>query len=214
MKTGLYLGTIMLCVLMLISCSKEMSTEEGEVNSKCDYAPYTQGSTFTYLNVSTGGDSTQYTLTVNGDTTINGNVYRKLGDSTAFMCSNCTDGVYTQIASILSFDGYTASDLRLTYLKDFLPAGSTWSDTITVSAGGISTRALLQYTIVQKGSNKVVNGHDYTDVIGIQIDASATTASATLPVGTVAVNYYARGIGLIESDQAQDTTRLVNFNIK
>lgn len=214
MKAGLYLGTIVLVVMMLFSCSKEMSTEEGAATSKCDYAPYTQGSSFTYLNVSTGGDSTQYTLTVNGDTTINGNVYRKLGDSSVFMCSNCTGGVYTQIASILSFDGYSASDLRLTYLKDFLPAGSSWADTIEVSTAGITTRGLLQYTIIQKGTNKVVNGYDYTDVIGIQVDASATAASATLPVGTVAVNYYARGIGLIESDQTQDTTRLVHFNIK
>ncbi|NIG52354.1 hypothetical protein [Chitinophaga sp. Cy-1792] len=191
-----------------------MSTENDGPSSKCEYAPYTQGSAFTYLNINQSQDSTTYTLTVNGDTTINGNNYRKLGDDSVFMCSGCTDGTYTQVASLLSFDGYTASDLRITYLKDFLPLGSTWSDTINVTNNGISTTAYLQYTITEKGTSRVVNGIAFTDVIAVQMDASASVLSSTMPIGTLSTSYYARGVGLIEADQAQDTTRLIKYNIK
>ncbi|MBV8254612.1 MAG: hypothetical protein JO154_18570 [Chitinophaga sp.] len=214
MRKGRLLGTIGLCAFLLISCSKEMSTENDSPSSSCSYAPYTQGSSFTYLNVNQSNDSTSYTLTVNGDTTINGNVYRKIGDDKVFMCSGCANGIYTQIASILSFEGYTASDLRLTYLNDFLPVGSSWTDTIAATNNGATSTAVLQYTIMGKGGNRMVNGKGYTDVITIQTDASATVMNTILPLGTISTSYYAKGVGLIETDQAQDTTKLVGFTIK
>ncbi len=213
MIKGRLLVAISLCAFLLFSCSKEMSTETDSPNNSCSYAPYSQGSSFTYLSVNQSKDSTTYTLTVNGDTTINGNVYRKIGDDKVFMCSGCTNGVYTQIASILSFDGYKAADLRLTYLNDFLPVGSSWTDTISVKNDSTTSTAVLQYTIMEKGGNRMVNGKGYTDVITVQTDASATVMNTLLPLGTISTNYYAKGIGLIESDQSQDTTTLVGYTL-
>ncbi|WP_143308570.1 hypothetical protein [Chitinophaga vietnamensis] len=213
MKSLYYLGTILLSCLLLFSCSKEMSREGTGPVSTCDYAPYTQGSTFTYLNFNQAKDSATYTLTVDGDTTINGNVYKKLRDDSVFMCSGCKDGTYSQVASIMSFQGFKASDLRLNYLKDFLPAGSVWKDTITASNGTIATTGVLQYTILGKGAGKTVNGKAYTDVITVQMEAAAIVGGNPVPVGILSTSYYAKGVGLIEADQAQDTTILLSYRI-
>ncbi|WP_147243433.1 hypothetical protein [Chitinophaga flava] len=198
---------------LLIACSKEMS-KEGTGFPTCDYAPYTTGSSFSYIDVGQKQDTTSYTLTVSGDTTIGGTTYKKVRDDSVFFCSNCKDGIYTQIASLLTFQGYKADNVPLTYLKETVPQGSSWQDTVNVSNGTVTTKAILQHTIVQKGFTKTVNGKDYPDVIAVKLDASTILLDNAVPVGTVSTSYYAKGIGLIEADQTQDTIKLVSYIIK
>jgi hypothetical protein len=201
MENRYFLIAILAAVTLLFSCSKEMSEEgEGKVppnSSTCDYAPYT----------------IRYTFTVSGDTTINGNVYKIVGNDSVFTCSNCKDGIYTQIASILTFQGYSADDLKLTYLKDNVAAGTTWRDTITVSNGGASTSGILEFTVTQKGVTKTVNGKDYAEVIAIRMDAYALVFNNPVSVGTISTSYYSRGIGLIEADQLHDTTTILSYTL-
>jgi hypothetical protein len=217
MKKGCFLITMLSALLLLFSCSKEMSDEgeaPGSPASPCDYAPYTTGSSFSYINVNRAKDTINYTLTVSGDTTINGNVYKKLGNDSVFTCSNCENGVYTQVASILTFQGYQADDLELTYLKDDAPAGTSWQDTISVTNNGITSTGILEFTVLRKGFTKTVNGKDFSDVIAVQMDAIAIVFGNPIPVGTISTSYYGKGVGLIEADQLEDTTRLTAYAIQ
>jgi hypothetical protein len=201
--------------MLLISCSKEMS-REGDLPpaNTCDYSPYTTGSSFSYRNVNRSKDTVNYTLTVSGDTTINGNVYKKVTNDSVFTCSNCKDGIYTQVASIPTFQGYKADDLQLTYLKDNVPVGTTWSDTISVSNGGVTSSGILQFTVTQKDITKTVNGQDYAQVIAVKMDAFALVLNNPVAVGTISTSYYGKGVGLIEADQLQDTTTITAYILK
>ncbi|NLU96358.1 hypothetical protein [Chitinophaga sp. Ak27] len=216
MKKCYVLIVMLAAVTLLFACSKEMSREGDNSQppaGNCDYAPYTNGSSFSYVNVNSAKDTTHYTLTVSGDTTINGNVYKKIGNDSVFTCSACNTGIYTQVASILTFQGYKADDLKLTYLKDNVPAGTSWQDTISVTNGGISTSGIIQFTVTQKGITKAVNGKDYAEVIAVRMDAFALVLGNAVPVGTLSTSYYGKGIGLIEADQEQDTTRIVSYTL-
>lgn len=198
---------------LLIACSKEMSND-GTGFPTCDYSPYTTGTSFSYIDVNKTQDTISYTLTVSGDTSINGTSYKIVGDDSVFFCSSCKDGIYTQIASILTFQGYKADSLKLTYLKENAPLGGSWSDTVTVSNGNLTTKAVLQHTITQKGATKTVNGKNYLDVIAVKLDASAIVLNNPVAIGTISTSYYAKGIGLIEADQADDTIKLVSYILK
>lgn len=215
MKNRYFLIAILASMSLLFSCSKEMSREDNNTPpaSNCDYAPYTKGSSFSYMNVNSAKDTIRYTFTVSGDTTINGNVYKIVGNDSVFTCSNCKDGIYTQVASILTFQGYSADDLRLTYLKDNAPAGTTWKDTITVSNGGATSSGILEYTITQKGITKNVNGKDFAEVIAVRMDAYAIILNNPVSVGTISTSYYGRGVGLIEADQLTDTTTILGYTL-
>ncbi|MDR6566265.1 hypothetical protein SAMN05660461_4149 [Chitinophaga ginsengisegetis] len=217
MKKRYFLIAILSMVTLLFSCSKEMSNEgEGTQpsNSNCEYAPYTNGSSFSYINVNSAKDTITYTLTVSEDTTINGIVYKKVGNDSVFTCSNCKDGIYTQVASILTFQGYSADSLELTYLKDNVPAGTSWKDTITVNNGGVTTSGILEFTITEKDITKTVNGKNYASVIAVKMDAYAIVFGNPVSVGTISTSYYGKGVGLIEADQLHDTTTIVSYTIK
>lgn len=217
MKKYYFLIAILSSLSLLFSCSKEMSNEgEGPESptGTCDYAPYTTGSSFSYINVNRAKDTISYTLTVSEDTTINGNVYKKIGNDSVFTCSGCESGVYTQVASILTFQGYQADNLELTYLKDNVPAGTTWQDTITVTNDGVTSTGILEFTVLQKDFTKTVNGQDFAEVIAIKMDAFAIVFNNPIPVGTISTSYYGKGVGLIEADQLQDTTRITAYAIQ
>ncbi|RFS23344.1 hypothetical protein DVR12_10020 [Chitinophaga silvatica] len=207
---------VLACVIasFISSCSKEKSQEGESVISPtpCAYAPYTPGSTFNYENIS-NTDTINYTLKVGGDTTINGKTYKTVGNDSVFICSGCKDGIYTQVANLLTFQGYQADDLELTYLKDNVSAGASWQDTITVSNGSISTTGVLEYTVTEKDVSKTVNGQEFEHVIAVRMDAFAVILNNPVPVGTISTSYYSKGVGLIEADQEQDTTRIVSYTI-
>lgn len=204
--------------LILWACKKEKSREgepPGTPPSTCGYAPYTNGSTYNYETVSgETGDTTAFTVTVTGDSTINGQSYKKLSSDTATTYDRCDNGTYRQMVKGLSYMGYSVDSVMSIYLKDFVPAGSSWSDTVTVSESGVNVNVFLTYTVTQKGINKRVYDLDYTEVIAVRLSASAKVLGQTISLGTMATNYYAKDIGLIEVDQAEDTTRLRSYDIQ
>jgi len=204
--------------LLLWACKKELSREgeEPPVVSTCSFAPYTTGSTFTYSQVNAASllDTTYFTMTVTGDSVINGQNFRKLTTDTATTYDRCDGaGNYYQLVQGLSFEGYTADSIVSTYLKDNVSKGASWTDTVTVRNGSDEQTVILTYTVKQKGIQKTISGLDFTNVIGVALSASVKILGTTLSLGTVATNYYAEGVGLIEIDQAEDTTRLHDYNI-
>ncbi|HEU4552577.1 MAG TPA: hypothetical protein VFS25_07080 [Chitinophaga sp.] len=205
-------------LLLLWACKKELS-REGEVPpvvSTCSYAPYTAGSVFNYdhINSSNPLDTGFFTVTVTGDSTINGQTFRKLTSDTATTYDRCDgNGNYYQLVKGLSFEGYTADSIVSVYLKDNVNTGASWTDTVTVRKGSDAQTVILTYTVTQKGVQKSIYGLDFTNVIGVALSASVKFLGTTISLGTVATNYYAEGVGLIEIDQAEDTTRLRQYSI-
>lgn len=204
--------------LILWACKKEKSREgdpPGTIPSTCGYAPYTSGSTYNFetYTVSTA-DTTFFTMNVTGDSTINGQSYKKLASDTATTYDRCDNGTYHQMVKGLSYMGFTVDSVMSIYLKDFVAAGSSWSDTVTVKEDGINQDVYLTYTVTQKGINKRVFDLDFTEVIAVRLSASVKVLGTTISLGTLATNYYAKDIGLIQVDRAEDTTRLRSYNIQ
>lgn len=206
--------------LLLWACKKEVSRESAApppVASTCSYAPYTAGSTYDFVNTNSSNplDSNFFTVTVTGDSTINGLTFRKLTSDTATTYDRCDGkGNYYQMVKGISFEGYSADSVVTLYLKDNVNAGASWNDTATVKKGTDEQKVMLTYTVTQKGVQKTVAGLDFTNVITVTLSASVKFLGTTIPLGVIATNYYAEGIGLIEIDQQDDTTRLLKYNIK
>ncbi|MCW3462353.1 hypothetical protein [Chitinophaga nivalis] len=210
----LYPLLILLMGTLLVACSKETS-KDGPQFGNCEYAPYTIGSSFSYSNIKNDSkDTFNYTLTVSGDTTIRGTTYKKIGDDSVFTGSNCKDGVYTQIASMPTYQGGRADDLKLTYLREYMPQGSIWLDTIKIVNAQDTSTGILLYTILDRGITKAVNGKNYLEVISVRTDAYSVMHGGPVPAGTIATRYYAKGVGLIEEDKPTDTTRITSYILK
>ncbi|GAA0531677.1 hypothetical protein [Chitinophaga japonensis] len=204
--------------LVLGACKKEKS-REGDAPlppvSTCGYAPYTDGSVYNYENVNAQtSDTTRFTVTVTGDSLISGISYKKLASDTATTYNRCDNGSYYQMVKGISFEGYTADSVMSIYLKDNVAIGSSWTDTVVVRDGADEQTVILTYSITQKGATKRVYDLDFTDVIAVKLDASVRILGTPVSLGTLVTNYYAEGVGLIQADQAQDTTRLRSYNIQ
>ncbi len=202
-------------LILWAACKKEVSREGEPPVTTCSYAPYTTGSVYNFENVNNSTkDTTRFSVNITGDTIINGLVYKKLASDTATTYDHCDNGSYHQMVRGISYEGYTADSVMSIYLKDNVPAGSSWSDTVTVKNGADQETVYLTYTVMQKGIVKKVYDLDFTEVIGVRLSASVKVLGIPVSLGALATNYYAKGVGLIEIDQPTDTTRLRDYNIE
>lgn len=214
MKLSRFLGLIV-AIALLVSCGKEESLEEPYRGSSCDYAPYTAGSSFEYEQ--TGGDPAdtfQYILEAKGDTVFNGETYLWLEDdaSSGFSLFKCGEGKYEQLVDVSSIPYAPADPVKTVYLRDDLPRGGSWIEQLPLTIPGVGDLLLvMQYTIVEKGTNKTVLGKEYSDVIGVQMDVSMPPL---IPAQVLSTSFYAKGVGLIQADREEDTTRLVTYTIR
>ena len=67
--------------------------------------------------------------------------------------------------------------------------------------------------IIGEGFHKKF-GEAHAEVIAIKMDAFAIVFNNPIPVGTISTSYYGKGVGLIEADQLQDTTRITAYAIQ
>lgn len=201
-------------VFILSACRKEKSFETTPPPTTCDYAPYTQGTVFEYLYINSNNDSAVYTLSVTGDTLLDGNTYTVLNDGTTQQYIHCNNGRYFLYEPAISVPDYELQGGARLYLQDDQPVGYTWSDTITITLSGQQQSGLLQYVIEGKDSFHTVLGKKYEDVIRVRQDAAVLVSGVPYPVGTIATNYYARGVGYIETDSPTDTILLKSYDIK
>lgn len=195
-------------VLLFSACDKEYSTENGflpgpgggAANCKsCVYQPWCDGSTYTYIDTTFGGSATTVasTLDITGDTTINGTVFSKTTVEGETSYHNCTNGITTIAGFEAVAPGGPAQLIVNVFLKENSPVGTTWQDVISTGTG---QNALYDYEIISKGGSRVVLGVTYNDVIHVH-----QTSSIDVPIlGNIVTSetdyYYARNIGLIESE--------------
>jgi len=206
---------LVFAIMVLAACKKEKS-EEGPLQSHvCNYSPYTTGSSFNYefvnVNPPMSGD---FVLLVKGDSVIGNESYRVLEDDITgeFSLFDCGNGDYVQLLAVTGIPNAPTQPIKTTYLKENVPLGQGWSEDIPITITGLGDFMLhIRYTIIQKGSNKTVLGKAYTNVIGVEMEVSVPPFILPQILST---NYYAKGVGLIELDRFEDTTRLRTYNIK
>lgn len=197
------------------ACKKERS-HEGTVkpSTPASYAPYTVGSSFLYEDVSTLNDTTTYTVTVTGDTVINGLTYQIMTGSNGVTTFNNYDdqGNYYQIANNVTYQQYSFGTFKSLYLKSAAAVGATWNDTLAITVQGLAQRGKLTYTMAQKAISKTVGDTSFTGVSAVQ--TSGALLDLPLPITiSLGTNFYAAGVGLVETDTQTDTVRLISYTI-
>jgi hypothetical protein len=201
-------------IFIFPACKKEKSTEAVFTVSHCGYAPYSTGSAFTYQYINSSNTSSQYTLNVTGDTTIDGAVYAKLNNGYTDQYVRCDNGRYYLYEEAISVQDYALIPGSRLFLNDNLPKGATWNDTITAIVSGMPQKGILQYQIIQKDTTRTVLGKQYKNVIGVRQDAALEMLGTTYPIGNIATYYYAENIGYIETVSPTDTIRLISYDIR
>lgn len=209
------------CTFILTACDKEYSTENGLLPGSgggsnagacksCVYQPWCDGSQYTYVDTSFGGSATTSATTMHlvADTTIDGKIFSKTvtdgGGSNNTSYHNCTNGITTVIAySATTVGGSTVDKSVNTFLKENEAVGATWQDQ---NLNGSGQTIVYDYEIISKGGNRTVLGVTYNDVIHVH-----QTASIEVPIlGNIVTAetdyYYARNIGLIESEMYESLT--------
>jgi hypothetical protein len=157
--------------------------------------------------------SEDFVLLVKGDSVIGNASYRVLEDDITgdFSLFGCGNGDYVQLLAVTGIPNAPTQPIKTTYLKENVPLGQGWSEDMPITISGLGDFILnIHYTVVQKGSNKTVLGKAYTDVIGVEMEVSVPPF---IPPQILSTNYYAKGVGLIELDRVEDTTRLRSYII-
>lgn len=190
------LNRYVLCagVLLSVACVKEKSIET--IPEVCAYAPYTKGNTFTYEYASET-DTIQYTLTVTGDTVLQGRRFSVLNNGYTNQYIGCDEGRYYLFEAGISLPDYQTKDGIRLFLYDDKTTGAQWTDNVEITYNGMKETGVLQYSILEQSKNITLNGHEYKNVIVVQQDAGLLIDGVVYPLGPIATYYYAKDIGYI-----------------
>jgi hypothetical protein len=207
--TSKALMIVTIITLMFAACKKNSSgtTTNNTSSTDCDactYIPTCVGISYTYQDSSSAGSTTPLIVsyTAEKDTTIAGAVYRAITQNSGNGYYNCNNGVTTSIAyNLVSVSGnITLQSVKLIPLKANAGLGATWEDSIyNPTAGGQWN--YYNYTIADTGISRIVLGTTFTNVIHVASITSVVYPGYGSIVGAQSDNYYAKGVGLIESIQ-------------
>lgn len=174
--------------LVYVSCSADAvepttssSASTTPATNKCDYSPYSVGSTFTsevaVKNIFDGKWSYSESKTsVTGLKDIGGKKWSTgmgifSGDTTSQVQSKegyvrC-DGAGTY--ALLKGVGANGADLELNYLQYPLTKNKTWkSNPVSISQQGITQKFYYQYTVLNTGLTKKIKNTTFKDVVEIE----------------------------------------------
>jgi len=208
---------LLLVIVFVISCTKDVSQETGQLpgipNSSsvscksCNFYPWCQESSYTYIDsTSFGKDTLNYYYQFLYDTTINGVIYTStLLNFQDTVFHNCDNYITTLL--IPSAPHFLENH---TILKSALSTGATWENTFPAN----QVINNIQYKILTKSTTRKVAATNFIDVMSVQENAFFDTSLITS--STV---YYARGVGEIEritkSKTAESLARkyITSYNI-
>ena len=194
---------LVLSALLLLGISCKKSQSANPVAQSSAYLNTSAGSTWNYQQIDSSGSSpviSLFTLTsITRDTIINGRDYHIYSYSAGGNeYQNKTGNDYYQFDSLPA--GFGAGAFERLYLIDSAYAGTTWSQTQTLSINGLPfpVPVVISYNIAGRGITMAVNNTVYSNVIQV----SATLSSSLIPADSLATSinsYYAPKYGLILS---------------
>jgi hypothetical protein len=201
MRNRLLVPIAALSLLVIAACSD--SPTDSSTSTGDSYFPTSKGSTWTYTG------NVDYTVTVTGDTTIAGRSYTTISNSGLpgkVGLIRKTDGIYYQA---------DAGDLagEQIFFKENVPANESWTFEYT-APNGFPNKA--DFTLVELGGTRTVAGKEYTNVAHLHsVNSMKHPLTGTWVVFTQADYYYAKGVGLIQSDLGvQGKSDLTSYSIK
>jgi hypothetical protein len=220
---------ITFCAIFFTACKKNKDEEIVPVLTgfqwpagTSDYAPHTNGSTFTFEILSgTPAVTDSFTYTVIKDTSIGGLNYKKLESNKPALgptyYANYNAGVVTNITLNFTIQSFNIGTIKQTILKDNVPVNNIWSDTINVAAPIIGNVPVsFTNTIMQKDVVKNILGKDYTGTIYSKQIIGIPAAVATflnIPASSQIDNYFAKGVGLVQKDATGNNVKIKRYNI-
>jgi hypothetical protein len=185
--------------------SNRIVTNELATNCKaCEYYPICAGSVYNYsanggsLFISTTiGKPSSYTVEFISDTSINGDMYKKMKVANGQVAMyDCTDGVTTELVPFINPTNQTGGIIKTTILKANEPVGAIWRDTLSLSN---TLNEFYEYTILEKGTSRAVAGVIYDDIIKLKKNTFIQNNGVTTLTNDYLLLYYARRFGLIET---------------
>lgn len=184
-----YALLITLFSTIVISCSED--DEPSRSLQGGDFLPVTEGNRWEY-----GGDF-PYSMEFNGNTKeINGKTYAEADVEREGQKNNAyllvEDGVYSSVGFLAD------NELNIILLKENVSIGATW-ETATV-INGLNT--IYQFSLAEKGIERMVSGENFTDVIRVRVDTNIQIFGVRQVLASQDV-YFARGVGIIETDLGQ-----------
>lgn len=194
----------LLSIGLISSCSEDEGPAVERISD--DYQPNTVGSTWTYSSF------LEFTQTIPNTTKlIDGKAYFAVkvslfGQSlNTYMRKEGNTYINRETGDVKYDDG------EYIFLIDDV-VGTTWTEYSTENTDGEIIETEYELEIIETGITHVVNGEEFSDVIVVQV-SSFTDGSDPY----VVLNYYAKGVGLIEI--VDDTfgiasMELINYTIK
>lgn len=189
-----------------------------------EYAPYTNGSTFTFESANgTPAVIDSFTYTVIKDTTIGGLNFKKLESNKPALgptfYANYNTGIVTNISYNVNLQGVvTVPVIKQTVLKDNVPVNANWNDTLTINSSGFSVPVVFANTLTQKDYVKTILNKDYAGTIYVKQTISIPANIAAIlgiPASSQVDNYFAKGVGLVQKDATATTTsiKIKRYNV-
>ena len=186
-----------------------------------EYFPMTQGSWWSYDDGT--GDTTK--TTVSGTTTIAGKTYTNFVDSYESMSGtdtsfyrkdNATNFYYlNEDLSGLAALGITFSQPRadVLFMKNSLTTGATWNSDHNGTASGFPVTVRFKFTAVNANATVTVGSNTFTNVYQVQILLQLGTAGVFQDMSTPVDLYFAKGVGLIRTDDGMDVMDIRYWHI-
>jgi hypothetical protein len=207
------------CTLIAFSCSKDpidpvIPADDNKISTtaatnKCDYSPYSPGTTFTFELATKNTFDEKWTYVENrgnmtGYQDLNGKKY------------SIGKGFFPQDSSVKQDDGLircdgvgmfilakgldNGKDFELPVLQYPLTKSKTWkSAPITTTQQGYTTTNQYSYKVLNTGLTKTIKKNTFKDVI--EIDESLIVTSTVLPQPFVFTykRFYDKQVGLIQT---------------
>lgn len=238
MKKPYLILSLLICLGILSACKKDapdfvkpgefpLGTTIGGGNSgggaaaSNSYQPVTVGSYWKFVNT-IGNTTDNSTVTVSGKTQIfnNKTYYEAIQESQSFGTQTGywynSNNTYAQRSN--TYVNNVTVDL--TYLKDNLAVGETWTATISDDGkiNGVPARVIGK--ILEKGISHNVNNKTYNEVIHTSVDLQYDLFSEGKFNTVLTYEFYAaKGVGLIETkalsgEVVVSTIKLIDYKIK
>jgi hypothetical protein len=186
-----------------------------------EYFPMTQGSWWSY------DDGTGDTLktTVSGTTVIAGKTYSNFVDSyegipdtdTSFYRKDNSTGFFylNEDLSVLAALGITMSQPRadVLFMKNSLTTGATWNSDHAGTASGIPVTVRFKFNVLNANATTTIGSNTFTNVYQVQLTLQLGMLGTFTDMAAPATLSFAKGVGLIRTDDGTDTTDIRYWHV-
>ncbi len=228
-----YFYAIITTILFISACKKNSSDDVIPTpvgyqwpNGTSEYAPYTDGSTFTFeTSFGTPVVVDSFTYTVTKDTTINSLTFKKLvSDKPALGTTyyvNSNAGIETEIDYNFNFQGIVIPSITQIVLKENAALNAVWKDSLIVNVpfNGLNIPVPVSFNnmVLQKDITKNILNKDYLNSFEIKQIISIPQQYATaanLSTNNVQVyNFFAKGVGRVQRETNNSTLKIKRYNV-